>query len=314
MVDETKIPLAETVKPYQVKRAKAKIIDKTSPIGVFDSGVGGLTVVREIIRQLPNENIVYFGDTARVPYGSKSPSTVNHFSNQITRFLLTKKVKAIVVACNTASALAFEELKEQFNLPIVEVVVPGARAATQMTKSGKIGVVGTEATVKSGVYTRVIKGINPQLTVLEKACPLFVPLVEEGFRSHHVTEEIIDYYLHSLKNAGIDTLILGCTHYPLIRSQIKEYLGEGILLANPAYETTKDLKELLSNHGMNNDVNPVLDKSTTSRSNHESINVENSSANYDFYVSDGAEKFRRFAGTVMSIKVPETNVINIESF
>lgn len=168
---------------------------KMAPIGVFDSGVGGLTVAREISRQLPYENIVYFGDTARVPYGSKSQNTIIRFSEQIIRFLRTKQVKAIVIACNTASALALDAVKDEFDLPIIGVVIPGARAAVEATTNGKVGVVGTEATVQSGMYTKVIQGMNPKIEVIEKACPLFVPLVEEGFKEHIVTREIIEYYL-----------------------------------------------------------------------------------------------------------------------
>ena len=188
---------------------------KMAPIGVFDSGVGGLTVAREISRQLPYENIVYFGDTARVPYGSKSQNTIIRFSEQIIRFLRTKQVKAIVIACNTASALALDAVKDEFDLPIIGVVIPGARAAVEATTNGKVGVVGTEATVQSGMYTKVIQGMNPKIEVIEKACPLFVPLVEEGFKEHIVTREIIEYYLESMRNTDIDAMILGCTHYPI---------------------------------------------------------------------------------------------------
>ena len=195
---------------------------KMAPIGVFDSGVGGLTVAREISRQLPYENIVYFGDTARVPYGSKSQNTIIRFSEQIIRFLRTKQVKAIVIACNTASALALDAVKDEFDLPIIGVVIPGARAAVEATTNGKVGVVGTEATVQSGMYTKVIQGMNPKIEVIEKACPLFVPLVEEGFKEHIVTREIIEYYLESMRNTDIDAMILGCTHYPLLRSKIRE--------------------------------------------------------------------------------------------
>ena len=218
---------------------------KMAPIGVFDSGVGGLTVAREISRQLPYENIVYFGDTARVPYGSKSQNTIIRFSEQIIRFLRTKQVKAIVIACNTASALALDAVKDEFDLPIIGVVIPGARAAVEATTNGKVGVVGTEATVQSGMYTKVIQGMNPKIEVIEKACPLFVPLVEEGFKEHIVTREIIEYYLESMRNTDIDAMILGCTHYPLLRSKIREYMGDKIQIVNPAYETSMDLKRLL---------------------------------------------------------------------
>ena len=265
-----------------------------APIGVFDSGVGGLTVAREISRQLPYENIVYFGDTARVPYGSKSQNTIIRFSEQIIRFLRTKQVKAIVIACNTASALALDAVKDEFDLPIIGVVIPGARAAVEATTNGKVGVVGTEATVQSGMYTKVIQGMNPKIEVIEKACPLFVPLVEEGFKEHIVTREIIEYYLESMRNTDIDAMILGCTHYPLLRSKIREYMGDKIQIVNPAYETAMDLKRLLEEM--------ANDETTEHHS------------EYSFYVSDAAEKFRKFANTVMPFDVPTTNVVNIEEY
>ena len=269
---------------------------RTAPIGVFDSGVGGLTVVREIIRQLPDENIVYFGDTARVPYGSKSKNTIIRFSEQIIRFLKTKQVKAIVIACNTASALALDAVRDEFDVPILGVVIPGARAAVDATTNGKVGVVGTEATVQSGMYTKVIQEMNPEIEVIEKACPLFVPLVEEGFKEHHVTQEVIDYYLDSMKKTDIDAMILGCTHYPLLRSKIRAYMGEKIQIVNPAYETAMDLRTLLKEMDMEND------------------GTVTAASRYEFFVSDAAEKFRKFANTVMPFDVPETNVVNIEEY
>ena len=269
---------------------------KAAPVGVFDSGVGGLTVVREIIRQLPSENIVYFGDTARVPYGSKSKNTIIRFSEQIIRFLKTKQVKTIVIACNTASALALDTVREEFDVPIMGVVIPGARAAVEATIHQKVGVVGTDATVRSRMYTKVIREMNPQIQVLEKACPLFVPLVEEGFKEHVVTREIIEYYLESMRATDIDAMILGCTHYPLLRSKIRAYMGEKIQIVNPAYETAMDLKQLLRELDLEND------------------SPERSGSQYQFYVSDAAEKFRQFANTVMPFDVPETNVVNIEEY
>ncbi|EGB92832.1 MAG: glutamate racemase [Clostridium sp.] len=269
---------------------------KTAPIGVFDSGVGGLTVVREMIRQLPNENIVYFGDTARVPYGSKSQNTIIRFSEQIIRFLKKKKVKAIVIACNTASALALDAVRDEFEVPILGVVIPGARAAVEATQNLKVGVVGTDATVQSGMYTKIIHGMNPEITVIEKACPLFVPLVEEGFKEHKVTQEIIDFYLESIKRTDIDAMILGCTHYPLLRSKIRAYMGDGIQIVNPAYETAMDLKKLLKEQDMVNDGQ----KAPYSR--------------YEFFVSDAAEKFRHFANSVMPFDISKINVVNIEEY
>ena len=273
-----------------------KDVRRTAPIGVFDSGVGGLTVAREIMRQLPNENIVYFGDTARVPYGSKSKDNIIRYSRQIINFLMTKGVKAIVIACNTASAQALDVVQKEYEIPIIGVVEPGARAALEVTESKKVGVIGTEGTVRSGMYEKVIQGIKPDVTVTAKACPLFVPLVEEGFKDHHVTEEIIDYYLASMKETDIDALILGCTHYPLLRSKIMEYVGDKIKLVNPAYETAMDLRKLLQENDMENP------------------DVEGDHGSYSFYVSDAADKFKQFANSIMPYDIETTKQINIEEY
>ena len=267
-----------------------------APVGVFDSGVGGLTVAREIMRQLPNENLVYFGDTARVPYGSKSRDNIIRYSRQIIHFLKTKGVKAIVIACNTASALALDVVREESDIPIIGVVEPGARAALQITQTKKIGVLGTEATVQSAMYGKIIKGLDPTVSVIGKACPLFVPLVEEGFAKHKVTEEIIDYYLASMKESDIDSLILGCTHYPLLRSRIRAYLGDKIQLVNPAYETAMDLKYILKESGMEN------------------AGKEGEHATYSFYVSDAADKFKQFANSILPYDIETTQQINIEEY
>ena len=267
-----------------------------APVGVFDSGVGGLTVAREIMRQLPNENLVYFGDSARVPYGSKSRDNIIRYSRQIIHFLKTKGVKAIVIACNTASALALDVVREESDIPIIGVVEPGARAALQITQTKKIGVIGTEATVQSAMYGKIIKGLDPTVSVIGKACPLFVPLVEEGFAKHKVTEEIIDYYLASMKESDIDSLILGCTHYPLLRSRIRAYLGDKIQLVNPAYETAMDLKYILKESGMEN------------------AGKEGEHATYSFYVSDAADKFKQFANSILPYDIETTQQINIEEY
>lgn len=267
-----------------------------APVGVFDSGVGGLTVAREIMRQLPNENLVYFGDTARVPYGSKSRDNIIRYSRQVIHFLKTKGVKAIVIACNTASALALDVVREESDIPIIGVVEPGARAALQITQTKKIGVIGTEATVQSAMYGKIIKGLDPTVSVIGKACPLFVPLVEEGFAKHKVTEEIIDYYLASMKESDIDSLILGCTHYPLLRSRIRAYLGDKIQLVNPAYETAMDLKYILKESGMEN------------------AGKEGEHATYSFYVSDAADKFKQFANSILPYDIETTQQINIEEY
>lgn len=267
-----------------------------APVGVFDSGVGGLTVVREIMRQLPEEELVYFGDTARVPYGSKSKETIIRFSRQIIRFLKTRHVKAIVIACNTASAQALEVLEKEVDIPVIGVIIPGARAAVQESQSKKIGVVGTEGTIRSKVYTEIIRGMEPEASVIGKPCPLFVPLVEEGFAKHKVTDEIIDFYLSEMKATDIDTMILGCTHYPLLRSKIRTYFGADIHIVNPAYETAMDLKELLGKHHIVNQREPGVP------------------VNHEFYVSDAAEKFKEFANSILPSDVDMIKQINIEEF
>ncbi len=270
---------------------------KNAPIGVFDSGVGGLTVAREIMRQIPNEKIIYFGDTARVPYGSKSKETVTRFSRQIVRFLQTFQVKTIVVACNTASAYALEELEKETDIPIIGVLKPGAKTAAEVTKNGKIGVIATEATIGSQMYTKYIKELNKQVTIYGKACPLFVPLVEEGLWQDPVTDEIAKRYLTELIDIDIDTLILGCTHYPLIRSTLGKIMGEAVTLVNPAYETARELKELLVQKDILNEEQPKLGENQ-----------------YQFYVSDGAEKFKSFANSIIKYGILSAKTINIEQF
>jgi glutamate racemase len=271
--------------------------EKQRPIGVFDSGVGGLTVVREIMRQLPNEKIVYFGDTARVPYGSKSKETVTRYSEQIVRFLKTQNVKAIVVACNTASAYALEALETEVEFPIVDVVRPGARVAAATTRNGKIGVIGTEGTIGSKIYSSYIHKINPDAKVTGKACPLFVPLVEEGLLEDPVTDEIASRYLTELMEIGIDTLILGCTHYPLIRQTIGRIIGKEVSLVNPAYETAMELKRVLDAQGILNEKEPALGENR-----------------YQFYVSDAAEKFKRFANSIIKYGILSAKTIPIEEY
>ena len=218
------------------------MIDKNAPVGVFDSGVGGLTVAREIMRNLPSEKIVYFGDTARVPYGSKSKDTVIRYSSQIVHFLREQNVKAIVIACNTASAFALEAVQDKLDIPVIGVIEAGARVAAEETKNKRVGVIGTVGTVGSGIHESYLKRLDPEITVIGKACPLFVPLVEEGWLHDPVTVEVASRYLQELKDEQVDTLILGCTHYPLIRSTIQEVMGEKVRLVNPAYETALELE------------------------------------------------------------------------
>lgn len=270
---------------------------KDAPIGVFDSGIGGLTVVREIMRQIPNEKIIYFGDTARVPYGSKSKETVTRFSRQIARFLQSQNVKTIVVACNTASAYALDTLEKEFDIPMIGVVKPGAKVAAETTQNGKVGVIATSATIGSAIYTTYIKEIKPEVTVTGKACPLFVPLVEEGLLEDPVTDEIASRYLSELIDIDIDTLILGCTHYPLIRNTIGRIVGDTVTLVNPAYETARELKILLETHGILQDKKPDLGENR-----------------YQFYVSDGAEKFKSFANSILKYGILSAKTMHIEEF
>ena len=268
-----------------------------APIGVFDSGVGGLTVAREIMRQLPNERIVYFGDTARVPYGSKSPETITKYSRQIARFLQSQNVKAIVIACNSASACALDALEEEVELPIIDVVRPGAKTAMEATHNGKIGVIATEATIKSGIYKRYIEEHDTNVSVVGKACPLFVPLVEEGLWEDPVTDEIARRYLTELIDIDIDTLILGCTHYPLIRSTVGKIMGDRVTLVNPAYETAQALKALLEREGMESEKRPDLGTEL-----------------YRFFVSDAADKFQKFANSIIPYGILSAKTIHIEEY
>ncbi|MDO8500552.1 MAG: glutamate racemase [Gemmatimonadaceae bacterium] len=221
-----------------------------APIGVFDSGIGGLTVVRELIRQLPNESIIYFGDTARVPYGPKSPDTVLRYSREITSFLRGEGVKAVVIACNTATAHALSALKEENDLPIVGVIEPGARAAAGATRSGRVGVIGTQGTIHSRAYERAISAVSPGAEITALACPLFVPLVEEGWLDTEATRLIAREYLEPMAAANVDTLVLGCTHYPLLKHVIGSVVGRDVRLIDSAEETAAETATTLRDAGL----------------------------------------------------------------
>jgi glutamate racemase len=214
-------------------------------IGIFDSGIGGLTVLKEIVAMLPDEDIIYLGDTARVPYGIRSPETVTRYSFENTQFLLSQEIKMLVVACNTASAISLEAVKKEFPLPVIGVLEPGARAAAAATKTGKVGVIGTEATIGSGAYEKALRRLSPNVEVHSLACPLFVPLVEEGWTQNDVAELVAEKYLAPLRDAGIDTLVLGCTHYPLLKTVIRKAVGAGITLIDSATETSKEVAGVL---------------------------------------------------------------------
>jgi glutamate racemase len=225
-------------------------LTSTAPIGVFDSGIGGLTVVRELARQLPGESIIYFGDTARVPYGPKSPDTVRRYSQEISSWLGAQGVKAIVVACNTATAHALETLRQTLPIPVIGVVEPGARAATKASPSGRIGVIGTAGTIASGAYERAIRAIDPGATIVVQACPLFVPLVEEGWLDTPATRLIAQEYLAPLIARQVDTLVLGCTHYPLLKPLLAATVGAGVRLIDSAEETAAETRRVLEAGGL----------------------------------------------------------------
>ncbi len=226
-----------------------------APVGVFDSGIGGLTVAKEVIRQLPHESVIYFGDTARVPYGPKSPDTVRRYSREIASFLQEQGVKSIVIACNTATAHALTALREALDMPVIGVVEPGARAAVAASRRGHIGVIGTVGTIKSGAYERAIRALDSDVLITVRACPLFVPLVEEGWTDHDATRLIAREYLGPMLDAEIDTLVLGCTHYPLLKSLLSDVLGPDVRLIDSAEETAAETARTLASAGLAADAN-----------------------------------------------------------
>ncbi|MFH0762317.1 MAG: glutamate racemase [Candidatus Omnitrophota bacterium] len=260
------------------------------PIGVFDSGVGGLTVARELIRQLPLEEIVYFGDTARVPYGIKSKETVIRFSIENMLFLLKQNVKLICVACNTASSLALPTIRNHFKVPIVGVITPGAREAVYATKNKRIGVIGTKGTIKSRTYEKEIKQLDRKIRVTAVACPLFVPFVEEGWLSGNVVMEVAKAYLKPLKASGADTVILGCTHYPLLKPVIKKILGQDVTLIDSARQVAFEVKRILAAEGL--------------------LNSGHRRGKSRFYVSDNPEWFSSLAERFLGRKTGNVSRVN----
>jgi len=219
-------------------------------IGIFDSGVGGLTVLREIARALPQEDTIYFGDTARVPYGTKSPDTVIRYAQEIAAFLIKRDIKLLVVACNTASAVALPTLRKLLSIPVVGVIEPGAKRAVEVTRTGVVGVIGTSGTIRSSAYSRAIKRLNPTVSVLARPCPLFVPLAEEGWTENEVTSMTAHLYLDELCDAGVDTLVLGCTHYPLLKKAIASVMGPDVVLVDSAEETARTVATILQEKKM----------------------------------------------------------------
>ncbi len=264
-----------------------------SPIGIFDSGIGGLTVVKRVLSLLPNENIIYFGDTARVPYGSKSNATVIEYALQDAHFLNNKNVKLIIVACNTASAIALDSLKKEFSIPIIGMINPGAKLALKETKNGKIGVIGTSATITNKAYSKQLLELDPNVEVLEKACPLFVPVAEEGWLDHEATRIIAREYLQDMIDFGVDTLILGCTHYPLLSQIIEEIMGDDVTLIDSGYAASLEVEDYLNGRGDRNGSNQL--------------------GSQKFFVSDSPEKFKQLAERFLGSKVDHIEKIDVES-
>jgi glutamate racemase len=264
---------------------------KNWPVGVFDSGIGGLTVLKEIIRELPDESTIYLGDTARVPYGIRSPETVIRYSHENTRFLSAKGIKLLVVACNTASSVSLDAIKSVTSIPVIGVIGPGARAAVKATKNKRIGIIGTEATVKSNAYTRAIKAIDESVEAFGFACPLFVPLVEEGWTAGDVAAMVAEKYLGGIKDKGIDTVVLGCTHYPLLKKVIAGVLGKGVNLIDSAVEISREIRAVLGTLGLNRDDKGLLFR--------------------EFYVTDSPERFLKVGENFLGQKIEHIEKIEV---
>ncbi len=263
----------------------------TLPIGVFDSGLGGLTVVHELYERLPAESTIYFGDTARVPYGPKSPETVRRYSLEILHWLLGQNVKAVVIACNTSTAHALDALRAASPVPVIGVIEPGARAAVRAAGGRGIGVIGTAGTVASGAYVRAIHALAPDTAVIQRACPLFVPLVEEGWFDHHATELIGQEYLAPVREAGVGALVLGCTHYPLLKPLLHRVMGSGVALIDSAAETATALAQALKERGIEAPPTAV--------------------ATHRFAVSDDAPRFLAVGGRFLGDRLGEAEVVDL---
>lgn len=264
------------------------------PIGIFDSGVGGLTVFREVSRVIPGHPLIYLGDSARVPYGTKSPETVIRYSLEAARHLLDRGIGMLVIACNTATAAALPTLQQSLSIPVIGVVEPGARAAVAATK-GRVGVIATEGTVRSRAYTKAIHALDARIEVIEAAAPLFVALAEEGWANTHVAREVAEVYLSPLIDSEIDTLVLGCTHYPILRGTIEQVLGEAIAIVDSAETTATRVSEVLLAGGA--DIAKLREH--TRRPTHH------------FLVTDATERFRRIAGDFLEQEIESLELVSL---
>jgi glutamate racemase len=270
---------------------QASIEDRNAPIGVFDSGVGGLSVFRALERRLPAESLIYLGDTARIPYGTRSVETVQRYALEDAAFILSKKVKAIVIACNTASALAADRLSESCGVPVLGVIRPGARRAVERTRSGYIGVIATEATVASRAYEREMIAIREHLEIISRPCPLFVPLAEEGWIDHPVTRQVAEEYLRDLRASRVDTLVLGCTHYPILRPMIEAVMGDEVAFIDSGEAVADDLAGLLEENNL--------------------VRAGREPRTEEFYVTDSAARFRRVAELFLGRALESINTVEL---
>jgi len=266
-------------------------IDK-QPIGVFDSGIGGLTVVRALMERLPHENIIYFGDTARVPFGVKSVETINYYTSQITEFLLSQGVKALVIACNTIAAVSRQVVKAMSAVPVLDVIEAGALTAVHCSSTKRIGVIGTMTTINSNAYSRAICALDPDVHIVSQACPLFVPLVEEGWWEHAVTRMVAQEYLEPVLMEDVDTLVLGCTHYPLLKPLLKDLVGERIQLVDSAEAMAAITENLLCEQGM---MNPE----------------DGSSPEYRYYVTDFPLRFHQLGQRFLGCSIRDVQLVRL---
>lgn len=264
-------------------------ISAEDSIGVFDSGVGGLTVVHALMQELPHENIVYFGDTARVPYGVKSVETIARFATQIVEFLLDRRVKLLIVACNTMAAVASQVIRQLSSVPVLDVIEVGAQSAAQHSRNKRIGVIGTLATVASGAYDLAIRRHDASVQILSQACPLFVPLVEEGWLNHAVTRMTAEEYLLPLCREGVDTLVLGCTHYPLLKPLLREVVGEDVQLIDSALTVARQTAALLHRENL--------------------ANPQTGPAQYRFFVTDVPQRFQEVGGRFLGRALKDVRVV-----
>ncbi len=262
-----------------------------NPIGIFDSGVGGLTVLKELRKKLPNEKFIYLGDTARVPYGNKSKDTIIRYSIENTKFLLKFDIKLLVVACNSSTATSLKSLKENFEIAIVGVIEPGAKKAVSITKNKRVGIIGTEATIKSKAYEEEIKALDSTISIFAKACPLFVHIVEEGLLKGPIADDIISHYLSTFKDKGIDTLVLGCTHYPLLKSSINKFFEGKINIVDSAKETADTVSALLKKLYISSDNKKPIEP--------------------DYYVTDAAERFLKVGKTILGKHLDKVTLVKV---